>query len=161
MTRDAWDDLMTLWRISNHIDLIGEGGRKKSARWHTAGSRIVYFAESPTSALVETLVHLDVEIVETPEFYTLLKIAVPDELAIQPLDPPTGVDWKLDLKLTRHMGDAWLAALETPLARVPSVLMPHTWNVLLNPVHPDAKKIEIAEVIKERFDNRLFRFGGR
>jgi len=32
---------------------------------------------------------------------------------------------------------------------------------LLNPEHPDAKKIEIAAVIKERFDNRLFRFGGR
>jgi hypothetical protein len=33
--------------------------------------------------------------------------------------------------------------------------------VLLNPKHPDAKKMEIAEVIRERFDNRLFRFGAR
>jgi RES domain-containing protein len=147
------------WRISDYIDLSGEGGRKAGARWHTAGSRIVYLAESPMAALVETLVHLEVESEETPDFYTLLKITVPDGLAIQSLDPPAESDWKHDLELTRRIGDAWLASLKTPLARVPSVLAPHTWNYLLNPEHPDAKKIEIAEVIKERLDNRLFRFG--
>jgi RES domain-containing protein len=59
------------------------------------------------------------------------------------------------------MGDAWLATLETALARVPSVIAPHTWNYLLNPEHPDAKQVVVAEVIRERFDNRLFRFGTR
>jgi RES domain-containing protein len=118
-------------------------------------------AESPTSALVETLVHLEVDSEDFPDSYTLLKISVPDGIAIQALDPPAGADWKRDLGLTRSIGDAWLAARATALARVPSVIAPHTWNVLLNPEHPDTKKIEIAEVIKERFDNRLFRFGAR
>jgi RES domain-containing protein len=63
--------------------------------------------------------------------------------------------------LTRQIGDAWLASLETALARVPSAILPRTWNYLLNPEHPDAKQVQIAEVIKERFDNRLFRFGTR
>jgi len=31
----------------------------------------------------------------------------------------------------------------------------------LNPEHPDATQVQIAEVIRERFDNRLFRFGTR
>jgi len=100
------------WRISDYIDLSGEGGRKAGARWHTAGSRIVYLAESPMAALVETLVHLEVESEETPDFYTLLKITVPDGLAIQSLDPPAESDWKHDLELTRRIGDAWLASLE-------------------------------------------------
>ena len=64
-----------------------------------------------------------------------------------------------DLKFTRQIGDAWLASRETPLARVPSAIAPQTWNYLLNPEHPDAKQVQVAEVIKERFDNRLFRFG--
>ncbi len=51
--------------------------------------------------------------------------------------------------------------METPFARVPSAIVPRTWNYLLNPLHPDAKRLEIAEVIRERFDNRLFRFGSR
>lgn len=153
--------MTTLWRISDYIDLSGEGGRKASARWHSAGSRIVYLAESPMAALVETLVHLEVESEDTPDFYTLLKIVVPDDLAIQPLDPPAGSEWKHDLELTRRLGDAWLTSLETPLARVPSVIAPQTWNYLLNPGHPEAKQVVVAEVIRERFDNRLFRFGTR
>jgi RES domain-containing protein len=151
--------MRTLWRISNYIDLSGEGGRKYSARWHTAGRKIVYLSESPTSALVETLVHLEVDSEDIPEFYTLLKISVPDGLAVQTLNPPDGSHWKQNLELTRSIGDAWLAALETALARIPSVIAPRTWNYLLNPAHPDAKEVEIAEVLRERFDNRLFRFG--
>jgi RES domain-containing protein len=151
----------TLWRIGNHLNLIGEGGHKFSARWHTSGARIVYLAESPMAAIVETLVHLDVDSEDTPDFYTLLKISVPGGVAIQPLDPPAGSEWKQDLELTRRMGDAWLASKETPLARVPSAIAPQTWNYLLNPEHPDAKTIEITAVIKEPFDNRLFRFGSR
>jgi RES domain-containing protein len=149
----------TLWRGSPHHNLRGDGGRKAGARWHTAGSRVVYLADSPMGALVESLVHLDVDSEDTPDFYTLLKISVPDDLAVHQLDPPAGADWKHDLGLTRHMGDAWLASLETPLARIPSAIAPHTWNYLLNPEHPDAKQVQIAEVIQERFDNRLFRFG--
>jgi RES domain-containing protein len=154
-------ELKTLWRVSDYIDLSGEGGRKAGARWHSAGSRIVYLAESPMAALVETLVHLEIDSEETPDFYTLLRISVPDGIAIQPLDPPAESDWKRDLELTRRIGDAWLASLETPLARVPSVIAPQTWNYLLNPEHPDAKQVVVAEVIREQFDNRLFRFGVR
>ena len=149
------------WRISDYPDLSGEGGRKASARWHTAGSRIVYLAESPMSALVETLVHLDVDPEDTPDFYTLLKISVPDDFAFESLDPPAGIEWKQSFELTRTIGDVWLASLTTALARVPSVIAPYTWNYLLNPEHADAGKVQIAEIIKERFDNRLFRFGTR
>jgi RES domain-containing protein len=151
----------TYWRVSNYIDLSGEGGRKASARWHTAGSRVVYLADSPISALVESLVHLDVDSEDTPDFYTLLKISAPDGLAVQSLDPPVGSEWKQDIELTRSIGDAWLASLQTPLARIPSVIAPQSWNYLLNPEHPDAIQVVVAEVIRERFDNRLFRFGTR
>lgn len=154
-------EIETLWRISNFIDLNGEGGRKTSARWHSAGSRVVYLAESPTAALVETLVHLDVDSEDTPDFYTLLKISVLDGLSVQPLDLPAGAEWKQRVELTRSIGDAWLASLKTALARVPSVIAPQTWNYLLNPEHPDAKQVQVAEVVQERFDNRLFRFGSR
>jgi RES domain-containing protein len=153
--------LKTLWRISNYIDLGGWGGKKFSSRWTSLGHRVVYFAESPTAALVETLVHLEVESEDIPDFYTLLKISVPDGLAVLPLDPSAGTEWKQDLKLTRRMGDAWLASRETALARVPSAIAPQTWNYLLNPEHPDAKQVVVAEVIRERFDNRVFRFGSR
>jgi len=96
-----------------------------------------------------------------PQFYQLLKVAVPDELVIKQLNTIAPTDWREHHEFTRAIGDAWLASLETALARVPSAIAPQTWNYLLNPEHPEAKQVTVAEAIKERFDNRLFRFGSR
>jgi RES domain-containing protein len=122
---------------------------------------VVYLAESPAAALLEVLVHFDLDSEDIPDFYTLLQVSTPEETAMRSLNPPTGAQWQRDQEMTRRIGDAWLASLETPVARVPSAIMPHTWNYLLNPEHPDAKQVQIAEVIKERFDDRLFHFSAR
>jgi RES domain-containing protein len=157
----APSSVTTLWRISSHADLTGEGGRLTSARWHTEGKRVVYLAESPVGAIVERLVHLmDVKPEGIlPRTYQLLRISIGAASEIKLLEPSSGINWKLQEEVTRKIGDAWLTLRETVLARVPSVIAPYTWNYLLNPEHPDAKRVTIAEVIRERFDNRLFRFG--
>jgi RES domain-containing protein len=155
--------MTTLWRISDFIDLSGKGGRGASARWHTKGRLIVYLADCPAGALLERIVHMTdmIEDAFLPQFYQLLKIAVPDELGLKQLNTIAPIDWRVNVGFTRQIGDAWLASMETALARVPSVIAPQTWNYLLNPEHPEAKQVVVAEVIKERFDNRLFRFGAR
>jgi RES domain-containing protein len=96
-----------------------------------------------------------------PSSYQLLRISTGVGTKIKALDPPPGLDWKAQELVTRSIGDDWLASLETALARVPSAIAPYTWNYLLNPEHSDAQQVQIAEVIGERFDNRLFRFGTR
>jgi RES domain-containing protein len=150
-----------LWRISKYIDLSGEGGRMGSARWHTRGKPVVYLAESPAGAMLERIVHL-VDMNEEgnlPPTYNLMQVSAPDELAIKQLNALAPADWKERSEFTNAIGDAWLASLETPLARVPSAIVPRTWNYLLNPEHPDAKQVQVIEAIREQFDNRLFRFG--
>jgi RES domain-containing protein len=155
--------MTTLWRISGYPDLSGEGGLGASGRWHTEGRLIVYLADCPAGALLERIVHMTdmIEDAYLPRFYQLLHVNVPDELAIKLLTILAPIDWKERFEFTRAIGDAWLASLETPLARAPSAIAPRTWNYLLNPAHPDAKQVAVAEVIKERFDNRLFHFGAR
>jgi RES domain-containing protein len=155
--------MTTLWRISNYLDLSGEGGRSASARWHTEGRRVVYLAENPASALLERIVQLTdrKEDGGLPLFYQLLKVTVPEESTIKSLNALAPTDWRERTDFTRSIGDAWLASLETSLARVPSAIVPQTWNYMLNPEHPAASQVRIDEIIKERFDNRLFRFGTR
>ena len=148
------------WRISNYVDLSGEGGRVASARWHSAGQRIVYLAESPAVAMLELLVHMECDVENLPDF-TLLKISAPETLKISPLDPSENPDWREQPEFTRKMGNVWLQKRENSLARVPSAVVPRAWNFLLNPERPDAKQVQISEVIKERFDTRLFRSGAR
>jgi len=150
--------MKTFWRISTYADLSGEGGKIASARWHTKGNLVVYLAETPSGAMLEHLVHLLANEGQLPPTYDLLEVQAPEEFAIKELLPLAGVDWKEDLLLTRRIGDEWLGRRETPLARVPSAIMPRTWNILLNPEQPDARQVRIETVIRERFDNRLFRF---
>lgn len=149
------------WRISQFADLSGEGGRISRGRWHTQGRPVVYLAENPASAMLERIVHMQEGSGELPLNYTLLKISAPDGIAIRDLLLLAPADWKENLELTRRLGDEWLASQDTAIARAPSVILPQTWNILFNPAHPDAGNICIAEIIRERFDNRLFRFGSR
>jgi RES domain-containing protein len=111
--------------------------------------------------MLEALVHLTDREDDLPRTFTLLEVEISEALAVRDLMPLAEADCKRQQQVTQRIGDAWLASRETPLARVPSAIMPHTWNVLLNPEHPEAEGVKIANVIRERFDGRLFRFGAR
>jgi RES domain-containing protein len=153
---------MTLWRISEHADLSGAGGKVGSGRWHLLGRPIVYLAESPAGAMLERLVHLiDNEGGTLPRSYQLLEVWVPGGLEMSTLDISFRGDWRDHPEFTQARGTAWLQAGMTPLARVPSAIVPRTWNCLLNPEHHGAAQIKIVSQSRERFDNRLFRFGPR
>lgn len=146
-----------MWRISNHADITGIGGRKASARWHTRGHRIVYLSSTPASALLEILVHLEIEEGHLPRFYKLLEIQVPDDVTIEKLEGwaklPKG--WPGKQAVTRALGDQWLNRNSSALLQIPSALVPRTSNFLLNPLHPDAAKIQVASVSRQGQDRRL------
>ena len=146
-----------LWRISDFTELNGEGGLLYAARWHTAGHRIVYLAESPAGALIEVLVHLELDEFDLPSFYKLLRVDVPEDLGLETLEVPKGEEWKQRPAETQAIGDAWLRSRSCALARVPSAVLPNTYNYLLNPEHPGAALFRVAEVTSAAFDQRLFR----
>ena len=147
---------MTLWRISNHITLNGGGGLRASGRWHTRGRRVVYCAASPAGALLETLVHLEIDLEDMPAQFRYLEIEAPDATSVEEMDVDVvGPLWRDDIARTREAGDEWLHSRRTALLRVPSVIVPATWNVLINPQHKDAAAVRIAEVHEHGFDPRL------
>src|SRR5581483_9628511 len=135
---------MFLWRISNYNTLDGRGGLIASARWHSEGLRIVYFAETPAGALVEALVHLELDPAHLPKSYRLLKAEARDRVPTKVVMPADlAGNWIRDYLTTRNVGDEWLASRTTALLRVPSAIVPETFNVLLNPEHSDVKKIRV------------------
>jgi RES domain-containing protein len=147
---------MDLWRISKFNSLSGEGGLHYSARWHTAGSRIVYMAESPAGALIESLVHMELNQRSWPDYYDLMQIVAPDDTEIETISMPPEKKWKESPMMTRQAGDEWLRSRRTALARVPSAILPNTWNILLNPEHPSASQIKVVQITRAEFDPRLF-----
>jgi RES domain-containing protein len=147
---------MRLWRISNFAD-HGEGGLLTAGRWHSRGRRIVYLSDHPTSALIEVLVHLEIDVDDVPDSYQLVTVEVPDEITTDSIDiGALPGAWQQDLELTRALGDRWLADGLTALLRVPSAIIPHASNWLVNPIHADRVKLAISEVKRIAFDPRLF-----
>lgn len=149
---------MIVWRISNYLDLSGQGSLRAPARWHNAGAPIVYTASSPASALLEVLVHLEFyDPDHLPDSYQLLQIDVPDSVLITGLDEGTlDPDWRRLVEITRAVGDRWLMESRSALLAVPSAIVPHTQNYLINPAHRDTRKIKIASHGSFPFDFRLF-----
>jgi RES domain-containing protein len=147
---------MRLWRISDFSDLKGRGGQLASARWHTKGRPVVYLAENPAGAMMERLVHMFQFAGKVPRTYHLLEIEADDSLVIHDLLPLADAQWRDRIDLTRAAGDRWLAAAASLLAKVPSAVVPRTWNYLFNPLHPDAPRVAVVSELNETFDARLF-----
>lgn len=129
---------------------------RASGRWHTRGRRVVYLSESPAAALLEILVHFEIDVRNLPVRYRLLKLHAPDDLLVEHVtvaDLPA--DWLERTDVTRATGDRWLQAVRSPLLRVPSAVVPETFNVLLNPAHEDATQLAVAEVSEHVIDPRL------
>jgi RES domain-containing protein len=147
-----------LWRISRHPGLDGAGGMRASARWHTKGRPIVYCAPNPAGALLEVLVHAEVDIEDLPVSFRYLEIEAPGTLAVDDVD--TGAlaqSWRTDLPATRRAGDRWLHSNRTALLRVPSAIVPATWNILINPRHPESAQVRVVRTHSHGLDPRLLR----
>ncbi len=137
---------MIAWRLCRrpHATLDGEGARRFGGRWNSAGRPMVYLADHPALAALEVRVHLDLPFDLLPSDYVLMHVDVPEPTSIEP-----GAT-------TVIAGNTWLAAASSATVRVPSVLVPHAWNLLLNPRHPDAAQAEILAIDPFRFDPRLW-----
>ena len=75
--------------------------------------------------------------------------------------PRADAKWTVRPKLTQRIGDQWLSSMETPLGRVPSAIVPHMERPPQSSSDRDALEVTIISVIREQFDNGLFRFGTR
>jgi RES domain-containing protein len=147
-----------LWRISNHLSLAGDGALRAPGRWHTRGRRVVYCAQSPAAALLEILVHFEIDSQDLPVGYRLLKIEVPDDVQVESVSVNRLLtDWPERTEVTRALGDGWLTKGSAGLLSVPSAIVPETFNVLLNPAHQDAKRIVIVQAGEYAIDPRLLK----
>jgi RES domain-containing protein len=152
---------MLLWRISNHASLNGAGGIDYPGRWHLRGMRVVYCAASPPGALIEVLVHLELDDLSFPRQYQLLKVKGPEAATKESVDASTlPVNWQDDMAVTARIGDVWLRRRSSALLEVPSAIMPETSNWLLNPEHPDTAQFSIEWHHRFSLDGRLLRGNG-
>ena len=103
------------------------------------------------------LVHLELgDVDHLPASFLLLMVDVPDSIAIITLDENRlSPAWRKLEQETRVTGDTWLRESNSAILAVPSAIVPHTKNYLINPLQPEAKKIKIRSYGRYPFDSRL------
>jgi RES domain-containing protein len=146
-----------VWRFTQHLALDGRGGLFASARWHTRGHEILYCAPNPATALLEVMVNSGVRDAEAFGNFRFLKLEVPDDLDIERVqESELTPDWPRRIELTRAWGDRWLTQERSAVLLVRSVLVPETYNVLINPRHAEAARIARHADFPYPLDPRLF-----
>ena len=137
--------------------LSGVGAAKFGNRWNSKGVEMIYTAGCRALAVTEILVHLPTGLI--PQDMMMLQIDIPDDLNIQVLDtkilPP---DWNVfpPRVVTQQLGDAFVFENRFAILKVPSAVVQGDFNYLLNPNHPDFKRIKIISQEPFGFDVRLF-----
>lgn len=139
-------------------DMSGSGARIFGGRWNHKGTGVIYTSENRALATVEYLVHVPLSI--APASLSLVTLQIPDEMILQEIavsDLPN--NWREYPAPTRlaELGTNWATRNESLLLRVPSVVVDQEFNILLNPLHPDIKRVSIFRVESYAFDKRLFR----
>lgn len=146
------------WRIVKEkhaaAAFSGEGAARNGGRWNSRGVRLIYTSSTESLAALETLVHLNPQM---PFKYVAIRVIFDDaliEIAAPNALPP---DWRVEPPppSCKRVGDAWVRQARSAVLALPSVIISGELNYLINPTHPDFKKITIAKPQKFTFDPRL------
>lgn len=131
-------------------------GARGRGRWNPPGVPLVYTADQPATALLETLVHVgDPSLLDIR--YVLFVLTIDDE-HVQTAAPETlpkdWHQWPWPTSIQR-LGEAWYEASESIGLKVPSAVVPFHENVLINPHHPDFSEVGITGPEDFSVDTRL------
>ncbi len=135
----------------------GEGAYRYGGRWSSPGVRLSYTSEHESLALLEYFVHLDKD---DPPIDLILAVAViPGDVSRDQVEakglPP---NWRASAAPPElaQIGDDFVDRQEHCLLVVPSVLASNEHNCLVNPAHPEFKRIDILESQPMSYDPRMF-----
>lgn len=149
---------MEVYRIghSKYAELLnGEGARLHGGRWNSIGVPCLYTSESISLCVLEYACNVRLDLL--PVSLSITVITLPDnswhEFKWNEL-PKNWSEIPLPVE-TQLWGSDLLTTAKTLALKLPSVVIPTEYNYIINPLHPDFKKVKIKEVRPFNFDKRL------
>lgn len=139
-------------------DLSGKGAELTGGRWNSRGTPMVYTSESRALAMAEVAVHLPLGLL--PKNFQLIEIQIPDDLPMKELktsELPKNWNAIPPIHQTQEKGDSFIRENQHTLLKVPSAVVPGDYNYLINPHHPETKKIKLLKTEEFTFDSRLIK----
>jgi len=147
-----------VWRLTHkkHVAPDGEGARRYGGRWNRPGTPVIYTSGTLSLAVLEFLVHVDSDLL--PDSLVSVRATIPESVVTQTIQPSDlSGNWrdKIIPVAVQDLGTSWAKAATSPVLKVPSVVIEHEWNYVLNPLHPDFEKIRWESGVPFSFDPRL------
>ncbi len=141
MTRRVWR--ICKRRYARHA-FDGEGARLYGSRWTSPGLRVTFGSETLSLATLEVLVHLGTS--APLAAYCVFTVDIPGDLieSIGPDALPAGWRSSPPPASLRTVGDAWLREGRSAVLMVPSSIIPHEHNFLINPEHGRFRRLAIG-----------------
>ena len=153
---------MLVWRISaarhRARAFTGEGAVKYAARWHHKGTAIVYTSATLALAALEMFANLEPNDISTE--LMAISAGIPAAVKILTMDARAlPLDWRdhPGPASLRELGSDWVRNGESAVLAVPSAIIPAERNYLLNPAHPDFRKLAIHPPAAFSFDPRMWK----
>jgi len=147
------------WRIVRasraQTAFTGEGPWRYGGRWNSRGMRVVYVSEHQSTAALEVFANRMPFVLD--EQYKAFHLEWPDSMTEILPAKKLPANWRTHPPTidTKQIGDRWVQERRSAVLALPSVISPADTNFLLNPEHPDFKRIRIASPIDFDFDPRL------
>jgi len=149
--------LIVAWRLvkARYVTeaFSGEGARLEGGRWNPKGTPVVYLADHPALAALETFVHLGKRAWKIK--FALIRVEIPKEVKVLELfEEGLPANWRAEPPgpETMTVGEIWFRGRGTAVLKVPSVLVPAAANLVMNPEHPDTGKLRIGKAEAFSFD---------
>ena len=136
----------------------GVGGLHASGRWTPRGHGVIYTSGSIALAVLEYTLNykhrgwVPATVLASAQWPDDLKV---ETVAIDRL-ARNWADAEAPLAL-QDVGRVWLERTETAVLQVPSAVVVEEWNYLLNPDHPDFRRLRLSAPRPYSFDRRLAR----
>ena len=154
--------MIRVYRIADerHPVWDGTGAALLGGRWNSPGRAAIYGSLSYACAMLEILAHAAIGRVPPTQRFVIAEVS--DGLSVERHDPlslPSGWDAE-DSSVARQFGDDWLASARSLVLVVPSVVARLECNAILNPGHPEFRKLIVSKPEPVIWDSRLFRSKG-
>jgi RES domain-containing protein len=150
------------WRVvkKKHASTAfdGEGARLFGGRWNHQGVSVVYVSDSLSLAVLEQFIHLGTAGLHLSYIY--FEVIIPDDVAVSSIEQKDlPKNWRTEPppNSTKQIGTEWSQSHESAVLRVPSVIVPHGSNLLLNPNHANFVKLKIGKPVDYSFDPRMWK----
>ena len=150
------------WRITSPryaaSAFDGEGARRYGGRWNHPGTGLVYCSSTLSLAALEYFVHLDPSL--APSDLVAIHAEIPGGLDIEFLETAAlPADWRAypAPERLRDLGTGWVRSGRTVILSVPSSVITHERNLLVNPAHPELARIRVGPPEPFSFDPRMWK----